>query len=123
MPRNGEKFSLDIVHTYQDRMDSDKIKDFFGPDKIKEYMKTIDFDTYKTTRIAGDKPKFQMPNLANATISGLIDMLGQVRDEKKDLEKLEGIYKDAIAARIKAEEAEKAANKPNSEELSKLFKQ
>lgn len=127
--RTAEDFSLNIVPTSQDRINSDMVREILTPEQLKKCMKTIEFDTFKTTRIKGEKPKFQMPNLGNATIPGLIDMLGKVREEIKDLQKLEGIYKEAVGARIEAEEKEAAKlqaqseNEPNAEELSKLFKQ
>ena len=63
--------------------------------------KEIQFSMMKTVRHTGKKPEFVMPNLANATLPGLIDMLGLTREEMKDLKKLEGMYKDAIEARQK----------------------
>ena len=48
-------------------------------------------------RIPQDK---SVPNLANATPGGLIDMLGDIRTEIKRLQFLEGVYKQAIEARV-----------------------
>jgi hypothetical protein len=41
-----------------------------------------------------------VPNLDNATPASIIDELGGVRVEKKRLEFLEGIYKQALEARV-----------------------
>jgi len=52
----------------------------------------------------------EVPNLGNATPEGLIDMLGDVREQKKRLEFLEGVYKAALEARIS--EAQQTGSSP-----------
>ena len=42
--------------------------------------------------------KLEMPNLANATPSFLIDEMGRLRAEIKKLEQMEGYYKEALKA-------------------------
>lgn len=42
--------------------------------------------------------KQEMPNLANATPSFLIDEMGRIRSEVKKLEQMEGYYKEALKA-------------------------
>lgn len=44
--------------------------------------------------------KREMPNLSNATQEFLIDEIARLRDEQKDLEWLEGVYKEAVKARF-----------------------
>jgi len=47
-----------------------------------------------------NKPKREAPNLANATQEFLIDEIAQLRDQMKDLEYLEGIYKEGLKSRL-----------------------
>jgi len=42
----------------------------------------------------------KMPDLSNATPPALVDWLGDVRDELKDLKKLEGFFKEGLLARV-----------------------
>ena len=44
--------------------------------------------------------EFRVPDLSNATPEMLIDELGEVRDKIKVLKKYEGLYKDALLARL-----------------------
>lgn len=96
----GEMFEAMSSETAQDRIDSSKVRALLTQEQLDTVMKTITFTTVKTSRYSGEKAKFTMPNLANATPEGLVDMLGEVREQIKDLQKLEGIYKDALAARM-----------------------
>ena len=41
-----------------------------------------------------------IPNLSNATPQGLVDQIGELRAEAKRLEFLEGVYKEALKARV-----------------------
>ncbi len=50
--------------------------------------------------MAKAKKKDDIPNLDNATPEFLIDEIERVRDEQKPLKKLEGIYKEALKARL-----------------------
>jgi hypothetical protein len=97
----GENFEAMIVEVNQDRLDNDKIRELLTPEQLLECTKTVTFNQIKCNRITGEKPKFKMPDLSNATPTGLVDMLGDVREQIKDLQKLEGIYKDALSARLK----------------------
>ncbi len=45
------------------------------------------------------KKTFRMPDLSNATPTFLVDELGGVREQIKELQKLEGFYKEALQAR------------------------
>lgn len=103
IPKVGENFSLSINKQTQVRINSDAVRELLAdePEKLAKVCKEIDMTVFKTSRHTGKQKKFEPPNLANATLQGLIDMLGQTREDKKDLEKLEGIYKDAIEARIR----------------------
>lgn len=47
-----------------------------------------------------NKPKREAPNLANATQEFLIDEIASLRDQMKDLEYLEGVYKEALKPRL-----------------------
>lgn len=99
-PVNGEEFTVTFIAVDQDRINSEAVRELLTPEQLKTVMKTISFEQIKTTRHKGEKPKFQMPNLENATPTGLVDLLGQTREQIKDLEKLEGIYKEALKARL-----------------------
>lgn len=46
------------------------------------------------------KYKFEMPELGNATQEFLIDELGELGETIKALEKLQGVYKEALKARV-----------------------
>lgn len=111
-PIKGEKFVLNETTTPRVTISADLVREHFAkdPETLAKLTSTTEVTAVKTTRISGEKKKFVMPNLANATPGGLVDMLGEVREEKKDLEKLEGIYKEAIAARQRMLEAEKDQN-------------
>ena len=47
------------------------------------------------------KKKFKAPNLSNATPGFLADELGALRDKIKDLQKLEGFYKEALLGKVR----------------------
>lgn len=100
-PHSGENFSLMYTDTQQERIASDKVRAVLTPEQMKEVLNVLDIRTAKTTRVNGQKKVWQAPNLGNATLGGLVDQLGACREEIKDLEKLEGLLKDAIAVRIK----------------------
>lgn len=95
----GEKFKVEVKSVSQDRFDKELASKYLTEEQLKASHKTITFDQMKTKRHAGDAAQFRMPNLANATVGGLVDMLGDVREEMKILKKLEGVYKQALAAR------------------------
>ncbi len=42
----------------------------------------------------------RMPDLSNATPGSLVDWIGGVREELKDLKKLEGFFKEGLLARL-----------------------
>lgn len=46
----------------------------------------------------------EVPNLENATPGGLIDQLGDIRKDLKELKYLEGIYRGALDARCTEEQ-------------------
>lgn len=108
-PINGEEFSMTLTTTKPMKLSQDLVKEHFknDPQTLASFYKESVVHTMKSTRIKGEKAKFTMPNLANATPGGLSDMLGKVREEIKDLKKLEGIYKTALAARAGIELAKK----------------
>lgn len=100
----GEKYEAMTSEVSQDRIDADAVRALLSPEDVLKVTKTITFAQIKTNRHTGEKPKFVMPNLANATPEGLVDMLGETREQIKDLQKLEGIYKEALQARLKTED-------------------
>lgn len=104
---NGEVFQLTINDVAQERLNTEKVKSKLTPAMLKECTDVVTFQQYRTKRLAGTKEAFKMPNLENATPSGLIDMLGDVREQIADLKRLEGIYKTALEARLKKEEEDK----------------
>ena len=106
-PINGEFFTVNVTRQTQVRLDSDAVKALLTEEQLRQCSKEISFDVMKTTRTTGKKRDFVMPNFANATPQGLADMLGDVREQIKDLQKYEGMYKEALSARIKADAAEK----------------
>src|SRR5688572_29395665 len=101
----GEKFLLEESTVTQDRIVADKVRELLSPEDLKKVVDTTSFKQMRATRIAGEKPKFKMPNLDNITPAGLADLIGQVREEQKDLKKLEGVYTEALKARMIAEVA------------------
>ena len=104
--KDGELFTVNIDHVEQERLAGEAVKAYVGEEVFQKLKKVIDFDVISTKRKAGKKPDFVMPNLSNATASGLIDMLGSIREEIKDLQKKEGICKEALKARLELEEQE-----------------
>lgn len=44
-----------------------------------------------------------MPDLSNATPGAIVDWLGAIREEVKDLSKMEGFYKEALKGRLDGE--------------------
>ncbi len=57
------------------------------------------------------KRKSGLPNLDNATPAVLVDWLGNVREQTKELKQLEGYYKEALLARIDDDEEEVVGEK------------
>ena len=49
---------------------------------------------------AKTKTLAEMPNLSNATPGFLVDELGNIRDQIKELKKREGFFKQALEARL-----------------------
>ncbi len=98
---SGEDFEMLIQDVTQERLDSEKVRSLLTQEQLQQVYKTIEFKQFKTARKdKKKKPTFRMPNLANATPEGLVDMLGKVREEIKELQKLEGIYKETLQARM-----------------------
>ncbi len=52
------------------------------------------------------KRKTGLPNLDNATPNALVDWIGNVREQMKELKQLEGYYKEALLARVRSDEYE-----------------
>jgi len=110
LPPEGEEFDLTNTAVTQVRLDGDAIKAFIANMVAAGYIskegvaglyKEIKFVQMRTPRKDKDKKRpFVMPSLANATIPGLIDMLGQTREEIANAKKLEGVYKTALQSRL-----------------------
>jgi hypothetical protein len=100
---DAEEFELSTSESSQKRLDGDAVKALLEELKLKKLItqddidgcyKTININTVRTNRKDKSKaPEFKVPDLSNATPVGVADMLGVTREQKKDLEKLEGIYK------------------------------
>jgi len=122
----GEEFALTKTPVVQTRLDGDTVKvilqncvdaGYITKETLAGCYKDIKFTQIRTPRKDKDKKKpFVMPSLANATITGLIDMLGGTREEMANLKKLEGIYKTALQARL-VESGEIIPDSPGSGEL------
>ncbi len=106
--QQGEHFTLEISGQTQERISAELAREKLTPEQVASITSEVKMEVMRSNRYNGDKRKFVMPNLANLTLGGLIDLLGAVREEVKDGQKLEGIYKEAIKARIKEKEAEEA---------------
>jgi len=101
----------------QNRINTDEVKllleDLLSAGKITQEQasacfKDISFDVLKITRKDGIAPKekWVAPTLgANVTPEGLLEMLGDVREKKGDLEKDEKFLSEAFKARVKARES------------------
>lgn len=50
--------------------------------------------------------RFKAPDLSNATPEFLVDEIGYLRDQKKQIEKAEGFYKEALTSRLTEGERE-----------------
>lgn len=100
----GEKFIAEKSTSSQERISKDLAEANLTAEQLQSIKQVISVTQLRVKRKDGiePKPEFQMPNLANATPGGLCDMLGDVREQIKDLQKLEGIYKEALEARIRA---------------------
>lgn len=105
----GEVFIGTIEEVNQERISSDKVKEFLSADDLKQVINEVSFEQLKITRISGKKTDFVMPNLDNATISGLLDQIGELREKMKDDKKLEGILKTALDARLLERKKEQEA--------------
>lgn len=110
--KSGEDFEMISFDSTQVRIDGEAVKALLAtlqekglilPEQAMACYKEIKMHTVKTER--KDKAKalpFKMPELANATDMGLVDMLGQTRERIKHDKKLEGVYKAALEARLTA---------------------
>lgn len=100
-PIKGEKFVANVVASDRVTIVADKVRAYFvnDPKTLETLVNTTKVYQLKCSRLAGEKKQFKMPDLSNATPGGLVDMLGELREEIADLKKLEGIYKSALEAR------------------------
>lgn len=108
--KSGEAFDMITFGVDQVRLNGDAVKalltdlrakDLITAEQLEGVFKTISFEQMKIVRKdkALKKP-FVMPNLTNATVTGLVDMLGSIREDIALEKKLEGIYRTAIMARL-----------------------
>lgn len=103
-PPRGEKFEFQKTSSKRVALSKDKIEAYFLINNLQEDLPKLyaesDVVTIKTPRFGGKKPDFVMPNFANATVTGLIDMLGECRERMKDDKKLEGLIKARLGAEL-----------------------
>jgi hypothetical protein len=116
---DAENFEMMSSDTTQVRIDGDAVKELLErlllagvitEEEKAACFKEISFVTIKTNRKdKTKKPKFVPPNLGpNTTPERVVDMLGENREKKKDLEKEEGMLKDYLQAKVIKPEAEAA---------------
>lgn len=98
----GEKYDAVLLQSSSTRIVADLVREMLTPEQVEKVSKTSDMNTLKTQLKKGaPKPEpFKTPNLSNATPEGLVDMLGEVREQMKTLKKLEGIYKAALLTKL-----------------------
>jgi hypothetical protein len=118
---DAENFEMMSSDTTQVRIDGDAVKDLLDRLLLAEVIteeeknacfKEISFVTIKTSRKDKNKKlKFDPPKLngANITPEAVVDMLGECREKKKNLETEEGMYKEYLQARVIKPEEEAAA--------------
>lgn len=124
----GEDFEMISFDSTQVRIDGDAVKALLAelqeknlvtPAQVMACYKEIHMSTIKTTR--KDKslaPVFSMPDFSNATASGVVDMLGSLREKMKLDKKLEGLYKTKLMSLLVASgEAAPSAAPPMEEWL------
>lgn len=95
----GEKFVATLMTITQDRIDADAVRATLTPEQLREVVRTIEMEQMRVKAILPEKTKFVAPSFANATPGGLADMLGDVKEQIKVLEKMEGLIKEALKAR------------------------
>jgi hypothetical protein len=111
-PPKGEKFDFVKTKSTRRALSKDKVEAYFLLHGLMEDLPKLysdsDVVTIKTPRLDGSKPAFVMPNFENATVTGLIDMLGECRERMKDDKKLEGLIKTRLGAELGFEVKESA---------------
>lgn len=108
--KTAEDFEMVTFRVEQIRLSGEVVKALLtklrdeGSITNEEYIgcfKEIGFEQMKVNRKDKKLAKpFKMPDLSNATVIGLVDMLGATREDIKLGKKLEGVYKIAIMARL-----------------------
>lgn len=126
---NADDFEFISFIQTQTRLDTGNVKALLNrlhnegkiatPDYV-ACFKDINMSMMKTTRKdPRAKRKFTPPDLSNATITGLVDMLGHVREQIAVAKKEEGYYKERLMAELiaakRAEPSEAPAWGGNSE--------
>lgn len=104
----GEKFEVTIIEVTQERFSQEKAKELLTDEQFESCKNVLEFEQLKAKRIDGEKPKFEAPQLGNYTLEGLIDAIGKQKEERKDSEKLEKIYIEALKARLANQQSESA---------------
>ncbi len=100
-PILGESFKLERLEFAQDRISKELAEKNLTAEQLKSITTTIDIRMRRTPRIdKATKPVYVAPNLDNATIAGIIDMLGRTREEMADLKKTEGLLKQVLSKRL-----------------------
>ncbi len=113
----SEKYQAMTSSVTQVRVDNDAVKllledllekELITPEQSAKCFKDISYDMLKVSRKDGTPPKekWKAPLLGdNVTPEGLLDMLGDVKEKKGDIEKEEKFLSEAFKARVKARDA------------------
>lgn len=112
----GEKFFVQEVPVNQNRFSQEEAKKYMTVEQFESCKVPSSYIKLECNRISGEKPKFVMPTLSNYTKEALADAIGEVREQMKSLEKLEGVYKQALTGRWKQEELERIEEEQKAKE-------
>ena|ERR1700740_3231598 len=94
----AEHFKMSYTYIPTSRFDQNLAKQYLTTEQIAACYVDGGYAKYSTVRNdKAKKPKFTPPNLSNVTLTGAIDILGDIREKKAELKKLEGLYKGWIA--------------------------
>jgi hypothetical protein len=110
--KSTENWDLITYTQTQVRLDTDPVKAFIGrmveEGHITEAQsfalyKEIPMNMISTKRKDPQARKpWQKPDMRNATLEGIIEMLGQTREEMSNLKKTEGFLKERLMAELRA---------------------
>lgn len=113
----ADKYQAMTSTTTQTRLDNEAVKSLLDallrlgkitPEQVASCYKEISFEVLRVSRRDGQpaKEKWVAPTLGeNMTPEGILDMLGDVREMKGDLEKEDKFLSEAFKARVAARES------------------